>query len=160
MPQMNKTSVVERHSGPKGVQTATALLRSCRFFTVKSAKKVHPMKDHNRSMALNKANWDERAPLHAASAEYDVEAYIDDPRRISGTLRFDQPLLGDIRGLRGIHLQCHIGTDTISLARLGASMTGLDFSPGIARPGPRTGRTRRNDDSLCGKRGLHSVGCH
>lgn len=87
------------------------------------------MKDHNRSMALNKANWDERAPLHAASAEYDVEAYIDDPRRISGTLRFDQPLLGDIRGLRGIHLQCHIGTDTISLARLGASMTGLDFSP-------------------------------
>ena len=36
-------------------------------------------------------------------------------------------------GLRGVHLQCHIGTDTVSLARLGASMTGLDFSaPAVA----------------------------
>jgi SAM-dependent methyltransferase len=43
-------------------------------------------------------------------------------------VRFDVPLLGDIAGLRGVHLQCHIGTDTVSLARLGASMTGLDFS--------------------------------
>jgi SAM-dependent methyltransferase len=43
-------------------------------------------------------------------------------------VRFDRPLLGDVAGLRGVHLQCHIGTDTISLARLGASMTGLDFS--------------------------------
>jgi SAM-dependent methyltransferase len=42
---------------------------------------------------------------------------------------FDVPRLGDIRGLTGVHLQCHIGTDTISLARLGARMTGLDFSP-------------------------------
>jgi len=44
-------------------------------------------------------------------------------------VRFDLPRLGDITGLRGVHLQCHIGTDTISLARLGARMTGLDFSP-------------------------------
>src|SRR5262245_8102354 len=42
---------------------------------------------------------------------------------------FDVPRLGDITGLRGVHLQCHIGTDTVSLARLGAQMTGLDFSP-------------------------------
>jgi SAM-dependent methyltransferase len=44
-------------------------------------------------------------------------------------VRFDLPRLGDVRGARGVHLQCHIGTDTISLARLGARMTGLDFSP-------------------------------
>ena len=49
-------------------------------------------------------------------------------------VRFDLPLLGDISGLRGVHLQCHIGTDTISLARLGASMTGVDFSgPAVAQ---------------------------
>jgi SAM-dependent methyltransferase len=36
--------------------------------------------------------------------------------------------LGDIAGLDAVHLQCHIGTDTVSLARLGARMTGLDFS--------------------------------
>ncbi len=43
-------------------------------------------------------------------------------------MRFDLPLLGSVRGLRGVHLQCHIGTDTLSLARLGARMTGVDFS--------------------------------
>ncbi|MGY2061747.1 class I SAM-dependent methyltransferase, partial [Nocardia gipuzkoensis] len=41
--------------------------------------------------------------------------------------------LGDIRGLRGVHLQCHLGTDTLSLTRLGATMTGLDFSPAALR---------------------------
>ncbi len=35
----------------------------------------------------------------------------------------------DIAGLRAVHLQCHIGTDTLSLARLGAPVSGLDFSP-------------------------------
>ena len=43
-------------------------------------------------------------------------------------VRFDLPRLGDISGLRGVHLQCHIGTDTVSLGRLGAAMSGLDFS--------------------------------
>ena len=43
-------------------------------------------------------------------------------------VRFDRPRLGDISGLRGVHLQCHIGTDTLSLSRLGARMSGLDFS--------------------------------
>jgi hypothetical protein len=57
-------------------------------------------------------------------------------------VRFDRPLLGDISGLRGVHLQCHIGTDTISLARLGATMTGLDFSPAaLAEARTLAGRT-------------------
>ena len=78
--------------------------------------------------AVNRANWDERAPAHAASPDYAVEALVADPTRLSEVVRFDLPRLGDISGLRGVHLQCHIGTDTISLARLGAHMTGLDFS--------------------------------
>ncbi|MFI6869304.1 class I SAM-dependent methyltransferase [Nocardia sp. NPDC050406] len=78
---------------------------------------------------LNRANWDDRAPLHAASTDYAMERFRSDRSYISDVVRFDVPLLGDIRGLRGVHLQCHIGTDTISLARLGATMTGLDFSP-------------------------------
>jgi SAM-dependent methyltransferase len=77
---------------------------------------------------INRANWDERAPAHAASPDYNVQGFIDDPGLISHVLRFDRPLLGDVSGLRGIHLQCHIGTDTVSLSRLGARMTGLDFS--------------------------------
>jgi SAM-dependent methyltransferase len=77
---------------------------------------------------LNRASWDERAPAHAASPGYAVERFASDPGYLSEVVRFDLPLLGDISGLRGAHLQCHIGTDTVSLARLGASMTGLDFS--------------------------------
>jgi SAM-dependent methyltransferase len=81
------------------------------------------------SFAVNRANWDERAPAHAASVDYGVQRFIDDPAALSDVVRFDRPRLGDIAGRRGVHLQCHIGTDTISLARLGARMTGLDFSP-------------------------------
>jgi SAM-dependent methyltransferase len=77
---------------------------------------------------LNRANWDERAPAHAASRDYAVEQFASDPGHLSEVVRFDLPRLGDIGGLRGLHLQCHIGTDTVSLARLGADMTGLDFS--------------------------------
>ena len=83
----------------------------------------------NEYQALNRANWDERAAPHAASKDYRVAAFADDPAHLSYVVRFDLPLLGDIRGLRGVHLQCHIGTDTVSLARLGATMTGVDFSP-------------------------------
>ena len=78
--------------------------------------------------AVNKANWDERVAAHAASPDYHVDEFIADPSYLSEVVSFDLPLLGDVSGLRGVHLQCHIGTDTISLARLGASMTGVDFS--------------------------------
>ena len=80
-------------------------------------------------LEVNRANWDERASAHADSADYAVSQFIADPKFLSDVVTFDLPLLGDIRGLRGVHLQCHIGTDTVSLARLGAEMTGLDFSP-------------------------------
>ncbi|HEX5016028.1 MAG TPA: class I SAM-dependent methyltransferase [Actinomycetes bacterium] len=79
-------------------------------------------------VTLNKASWDERAAAHAASPEYRVQQFLDDPDYLSDVVRFDLPLLGSIAGQRGVHLQCHIGTDTLSLARLGASMTGFDFS--------------------------------
>jgi SAM-dependent methyltransferase len=77
---------------------------------------------------LNRANWDERAAPHAASPGYAVQRFIDDPTFLSDVVRFDVPRLPDLHGLRGVHLQCHIGTDTLSLARLGARMSGLDFS--------------------------------
>ncbi|TDF86174.1 bifunctional 2-polyprenyl-6-hydroxyphenol methylase/3-demethylubiquinol 3-O-methyltransferase UbiG [Pseudomonas sp. H9] len=82
----------------------------------------------NDSIELNRRNWDERAPLHAASSDYEVDRFIADPAHLSEVVRFDLPRLGNIRGLRAVHLQCHIGTDTLSLARLGAQMSGLDFS--------------------------------
>src|SRR5215468_7710765 len=84
------------------------------------------MEDDYRT--VNRASWDERVPAHAASPDYQLERYAADPGFLSQVVRFDLPRLGTISGMRGVHLQCHIGTDTVSLARLGASMTGLDFS--------------------------------
>ena len=80
-------------------------------------------------LRVNRANWDERAPAHAASPDYAVQRFVDDPGFLSGVVAFDRPRLGEVCGLDAIHLQCHIGTDTVSLARLGARVTGLDFSP-------------------------------
>lgn len=82
-----------------------------------------------RYWEYNRASWDERAPAHAASPDYAYDRFVQDPAYLSHIVRFDLPRLGDISGLRGVHLQCHIGTDTLSLARLGAQMTGLDLSP-------------------------------
>ena len=77
---------------------------------------------------VNRVNWDERVPVHVASEFYAVDQLAADPTALTSVVRFDVPRLGDIKGQRGVHLQCHIGTDTVSLARLGARMTGLDFS--------------------------------
>ena len=80
---------------------------------------------HDDWARINKANWDSRVPHHEHG--YALHEFAD-PAHLSRVVRYDVPLLGDITGLRGLHLQCHIGTDTTSLARLGARMTGLDFS--------------------------------
>ena len=76
--------------------------------------------------ALNQANWDERVPIHlAAPLHYDLT------RLRAGTERLDpiaEARLGPVKGLSVLHLQCHFGKDTLTLARQGATVTGLDFS--------------------------------
>jgi SAM-dependent methyltransferase len=79
--------------------------------------------------ATNWANWESRVPVHAASRTYDLDGLAAGRRQLSGVVSRDAPFLGDLSGLDAVHLQCHIGTDTISLARLGARVTGVDFSP-------------------------------
>lgn len=78
---------------------------------------------------VNLANWESRVPIHTGPDGYDVAGF-DDPGHLSSVVRYDLPRLGRLDGLDVVHLQCHIGTDTVSLARLGAqSVRGLDFSP-------------------------------
>lgn len=81
-----------------------------------------PTDDHDPSewRDLNHAWWDERAPIHAASTFYGSGG--------GGLQSFENEDLGSVEGLSVVHPQCHIGTDTISLARAGASVVGLDFS--------------------------------
>jgi SAM-dependent methyltransferase len=78
--------------------------------------------------AVNLANWESRVPVHTGPDGYELAAFAD-PDHLSTVMRYDRPRLGDVTGLDAVHLQCHIGTDTISLARLGTRTTvGLDFS--------------------------------
>ena len=81
-------------------------------------------------LALNRALWDERVPIHVASDFYDVDAFLAG----ASTLRsFELEEVGDVAGLTLLHAQCHFGLDTLSWARRGARVTGLDFSePAIA----------------------------
>ncbi len=84
-------------------------------------------------MAANRSNWDERVPVHLTA--YDADAFAADPEAISTVVREDMALVarhlpgGSPAGLDLVHLMCHIGTDTLSWARLGAAVTGVDFSP-------------------------------
>ncbi len=102
--------------------------------------------------AANRAMWDDRAPAHAASPDYAVQRFVDDPSFLSHVVSYDLPRLGEVTGLRGAHLQCHIGTDTISLARLGARMTGLDFSSAaLAEARELAGKTGSDTDFVEGE---------
>lgn len=76
----------------------------------------------------NRLNWNDRAEIHARSVNYNLQRYVDDPVALSGVVAFDQQFVGDLAGKTAVHLQCHIGTDTLSLARLGAEMCAIDQS--------------------------------
>ena len=78
---------------------------------------------------INLANWEPRVAVHTAPDGYNLAAF-DTPEHITDVVRYDLPRLGLLDGLDVVHLQCHLGTDTVSLARLGArGVVGLDFSP-------------------------------
>lgn len=83
--------------------------------------------------AINLANWESRVSVHMGPGGYDLAAF-DDPEHLSNVVRYDLPHLGRLEAMDVVHLQCHLGTDTVSLARLGPRRTvGLDFSPAALR---------------------------
>lgn len=76
--------------------------------------------------AVNRARWDEVVALHVASPFYRVKEFLDGE---DSRLPIERAELGSVAGKRLVHLQCHFGMDCLSMARLGAEVTGLDFSP-------------------------------
>jgi SAM-dependent methyltransferase len=74
---------------------------------------------------LNRANWDDRVPVHLASSFYDIDGFL---AGADALLPFEGEEVGDVAGKHLVHLQCHIGLDTLSWARRGAVVSGLDFS--------------------------------
>lgn len=75
--------------------------------------------------ALNRSRWDELAAIHGQDAYYDTRALIAGADTLSEE---EAAAVGDVSGLDVLHIQCHIAHDTISLARRGARVAGVDFS--------------------------------
>jgi 2-polyprenyl-3-methyl-5-hydroxy-6-metoxy-1,4-benzoquinol methylase len=74
---------------------------------------------------LNRTNWNNRVAGHLTSDFYEMDVF----RAGKSSLKeIELALLGDIEGKSVLHLQCHFGQDTLSLARMGAQVTGIDFS--------------------------------
>ena len=78
--------------------------------------------------AENRLNWDDRAEIHLRdeAGGYRIAAFLAGEDNLHD---IEHEEIGDVAGLRIAHLQCHIGIDTLCLARRGASCVGLDFSP-------------------------------
>lgn len=74
---------------------------------------------------INKASWNIRTEQHFNSEFYDVAGFLAGKNSLKS---IELNLLGDVSGLKILHLQCHFGQDSLSLARMGAQVTGLDLS--------------------------------
>ncbi len=76
-------------------------------------------------LQVNQARWDELVDIHAESEHYDLDGFMAGKVLVRD---YEIDDIGDVKGKRLLHLQCHIGLDTLSWARLGATVTGADFA--------------------------------
>jgi SAM-dependent methyltransferase len=84
------------------------------------------IREEDEFLAANRELWNDWTEIHETSEFYDLDGF-----RRGGTRLRDYELdeIGDVNGLSLLHLQCHFGIDTLSWARLGARVMGVDFSP-------------------------------
>lgn len=73
----------------------------------------------------NRKAWNAKTDIHIESAFYDVASFLNGATSLK---EIERPLLGDISGQKILHLQCHFGQDSISMSRMGASVTAIDIS--------------------------------
>lgn len=74
---------------------------------------------------INRQSWNNRVDAHIESDFYDMKGFLSGKSSLNP---IELELFGDVRGKRILHLQCHFGQDTISLAREGATTVGVDLS--------------------------------
>jgi SAM-dependent methyltransferase len=97
------------------------------------------MSDTDKYYDTNRARWDESVPIHVASRGYDMDGFL---RGEKSLYQVEVDEVGDVAGKSLLHLQCHFGMDTLNWARMGARVTGLDFS------GPAVEEARRLADRI------------
>lgn len=83
------------------------------------------MKTEQDYISINKASWNKRTEIHVDSEFYDLENFKAGKSSLNS---IELELLENLEGKKILHLQCHFGQDSLSLARLGAEVTGVDLS--------------------------------
>jgi len=86
--------------------------------------------DVNKYFEDNKKLWNDRTAIHVKSSFYNNDEFIAGKNSLN---KIELEELGDIKGKSILHLQCHFGQDTLSFARMGADVTGVDFSDGAIK---------------------------
>jgi len=83
------------------------------------------MNSEQNYIEINRQSWNTKTEVHLQSEFYDLEGFMNGKTSLN---EIELNLLGNINGKTILHLQCHFGQDTISLSRLGATVTGVDLS--------------------------------
>ena len=83
------------------------------------------MNSEQNYIEINRQSWNTKTEVHLQSEFYDLEGFVNGKTSLN---EIELNLLGNINGKTILHLQCHFGQDTISLSRLGATVTGVDLS--------------------------------
>ncbi len=98
-------------------------------------------------LEINKESWNQKTEIHVKSKFYDMKGFLAGKNSLKD---IELGLLGDIRGKTVLHLQCHFGQDTISLSRMGAEVTGVDFSDkAIEKAEQLAEETGENAEFIC-----------
>jgi SAM-dependent methyltransferase len=90
-------------------------------------ERAHSTVGGDQRVEANRRMWDERVGIHVGSEFYDVAGWKAG-RRNHLVAPFEEDEIGDVGGARLCHLQCHFGMDTLTFARHGAAVVGVDFS--------------------------------
>ena len=105
------------------------------------------MSNSEKYLAANKKLWDNKVSHHVVSDFYKMDEFL---KGASSLNSIELDLLENIEGKSVLHLQCHFGQDSISLARLGAKVTGVDFSENaIEKANEIAKQTNTNIEFIC-----------
>lgn len=103
--------------------------------------------NHKDCLSLNRNAWDKRTGIHFVSEMYDVDGFL---RGGSSLKEIELSEVGDVSGKALLHLQCHFGLDTLSWARKGARVTGVDLSPvSIKKANELKGKASLRGEFIC-----------
>ncbi|MDQ3194142.1 MAG: class I SAM-dependent methyltransferase, partial [Bacteroidota bacterium] len=91
----------------------------------RAIEETNQLMSNEKFISVNKSFWNERVSIHKNSELYELKNFKKGLNKLHSLEREE---LGDVKGKSILHLQCHFGMDSLSLERLGAEVTGVDFS--------------------------------